>query len=308
MLRPSSIVVAALAAAALFAQSGDETVIRSETRLVVLHASVVDKKGKLITNLPQQAFKVYENGAEQTIKLFRREDVPISLGIIVDNSGSMRPRRARVERSALDLVRASNPQDEVFIVNFNDESYLDVPFTSDIKKMEEGIARIDSRGGTALRDSISMSMDYLKQQGKKDKKVLLVVTDGADTASNERNTLEKLVEKAHKDEILIYAIGLLNEEEPHEAKKAKRVLNALTTASGGVAYYPKQETEVDQLALEVAHDIRNQYIIAYTPTLPDDGAFRQIKVTVNGPGHPTVRTRTGYYANAPTRSASLEHP
>ncbi|HZU26478.1 MAG TPA: VWA domain-containing protein [Bryobacteraceae bacterium] len=297
-----------VAAAALPAQNRDETVIHTETRLVVLHASVVDRHGKLITNLPQQAFKVFENGAEQSIKVFRREDVPISLGIIIDNSGSMRPRRSRVERASLDLVRASNPQDEVFVVNFNDEAYLDVPFTSDIKKMEEGIARIDSRGGTALRDSISMSMDYLKKEGKKDKKVLLVVTDGADTASNDRDTLEKLVDKAHKDEVLIYAIGLLNEEEPHEAKKAKRVLNALTTASGGLAFYPKQDSEVDELALEVAHDIRNQYIIAYTPTEPPDGSFRQIKVTVNGPGHPTVRTRTGYYATPETRTASLEKP
>lgn len=307
MLRLSSTIVLATMVVAV-AQSPDDTIFHADTRLVVLHASVVDKHGKLITNLPQQAFKVYENGAEQTIKVFRREDVPISLGLVIDNSGSMRPRRSRVERASLDLVRASNPQDEVFVVNFNDEAYLDVPFTGDMKKMEEGIARIDSRGGTALRDSISESMDYLKAQGKKDKKVLLVVTDGADTASNDRDTLEKLVDKAHKDEVLIYAIGLLNEEEPHEAKKAKRVLNALTEASGGMSYYPKQEADVDQLALQVAHEIRNQYIIAYTPTTPDDGSFRQIKVTVNGPGHPTVRTRTGYYATPPTRTASINKP
>jgi Ca-activated chloride channel family protein len=308
MLRLSSF-LPLLAAGSLLAQTGgDDTIFHIDTRLVVLHASVVDKHGKLITNLNQQAFKVFENGAEQPIKVFRREDVPVSLGMVIDNSGSMRPRRTRVERASLALVRASNPQDEAFVVNFNEEAYLDVPFTSDIKKLEEGIARIDSRGGTALRDSISMSMDYLKKEGKKDKKVLLVVTDGADTASNDRNTLEKLVDKARKNEVLIYAIGLLNEEEPHEAKKAKRVLSALTTASGGVAFYPKQDSEVDELALEVAHEIRNQYIIAYTPTTPPDGSFRQIRVTVNGPGHPTVRTRTGYYATAETRTATLEKP
>src|SRR5438067_1121033 len=133
-MRRLSSTVLCLAAAAVVAQSGDDTVIRTETRLVVLHASVVDKKGKLITNLPQQAVKVYENGAEQAIKVFRREDVPLSLGLVIDNSGSMRPRRSRVERASLDLVRASNPQDEVFVVNFNDEAYLDVPFTGDIKK------------------------------------------------------------------------------------------------------------------------------------------------------------------------------
>jgi VWFA-related protein len=163
--------------------------------------------------------------------------------------------------------------------------------------LEQGIARIDSRGGTALRDSISMSIDYLKEKGKKDKKVLLVITDGNDTASNDRDTLEKLVIKAQKSEVLIFAVGLLSEEEPHEAKKAKRVLTALTSNSGGLAYYPKELAEVDEIALRVAHEIRNQYIIAYTPSNPSlDGTFRQIHVTVKGPGTPTVRTRTGYYA------------
>jgi len=270
---------------------------RSDSRLVVLHASVVDRKGKLLTDLPQSAFKVYENGAEQSIKLFKREDVPVSLGMVIDNSGSMRDKRPRVERASLDLVRASNQQDEVFIVNFNDEAYLDVEFTNDMHLLEQGIARIDSRGGTALRDSISMSIDYLKEKGKKDKKVLLVVTDGNDTASNDRNTLEKLVMKAQKSEVLIYAVGLLSDEEPHDAKKARRVLDALTHTSGGLAYYPKDLTEVDAIAERVAHEIRNQYIIAYTPSNPAlDGTFRQIHVAVKGPGSPVVRTRTGYFA------------
>jgi VWFA-related protein len=305
MLRLSS-AVALLAAASLWAQSdtapkapNDEGpfTFKADARLVVLHASVVDHKGKLLTDLPQSAFKVYENGAEQSIKVFKREDVPVSMGMVIDNSGSMRDKRARVERASLDLVRASNQQDEVFIVNFNDEAYLDVEFTNDMHLLEQGIARIDSRGGTALRDSISMSIDYLKEKGRKDKKVLLVVTDGNDTASNDRDTLEKLVMKAQKSEVLIYAIGLLSDEEPHEAKKAKRVLNALTTASGGLTYYPKDLTEVDAIALRVAHEIRNQYIIAYTPSNPAlDGTFRQIRVAVKGPGSPVVRTRTGYFA------------
>ena len=298
MLRLSSL-FCLVATCALLAQSDEPPTFRSDSRLVVLHASVVDRKGKLLTELPQSAFKVYENGAEQSIKIFKREDVPVSLGMVIDNSGSMRDKRARVERASLDLVRASNKQDEVFIVNFNDEAYLDVEFTNDMHLLEQGIARIDSRGGTALRDSISMSIDYLKEKGKKDKKVLLVVTDGNDTASNDRDTLEKLVLKAQKSEVLIYAVGLLSDEEPHDAKKAKRVLNALTSASGGLAYYPKDVTEVDAIALRVAHEIRNQYIIAYTPSNPAlDGTFRQIHVAVKGPGSPVVRTRTGYFATA----------
>src|ERR1700736_2980339 len=208
----------------------------SETRLVILPVTVADKSGKLIPNLPQNAFKVFENGAEQPIKSFHREDVPVSLGIIIDNSGSMRDKRLKVETASADLVKASNPQDEVFVVNFNDEAFLDVPFTNDMKKLEQGLARIDSRGGTAMRDAISMSIDYLKEKGKKDKKVLLVVTDGNDTASS--GTLEKLIDKARNAEVLIYSIGLLNEEEKREAKKAKRALDAITHESGGLSFYP----------------------------------------------------------------------
>jgi len=265
------------------------------TRLVVLPISVSDKNGKLITDLQQKSFKVYENGVEQPIKLFKREDVPVSLGIIIDNSGSMREKRQKVETASMDLVKASNPQDEVFIVNFNDEAYLDVEFTNDIKKMEEGVARIDSRGGTAMRDAIIKSIDYLKEKGKRQKKVLLVVTDGNDNAS--RIGLEKLVSQAQQSEVLIYAIGLLNEEERHEARIAKRALDSLARESGGLAFYPKSLAEVDELTLQVAHELRNQYTIAYSPTIQAmDGSFRQIKVTVNGPGRPLVRTRTGYYA------------
>ncbi|HYL37251.1 MAG TPA: VWA domain-containing protein [Bryobacteraceae bacterium] len=281
-------------------QPPDETPnFRADTRLVVLPISVADRNGKLITDLQQRAFKVYENGVEQPIKIFKREDVPISLGIIIDNSGSMKEKRQKVETASMDLVKASNKQDEVFIVNFNDDAWLDVPFTSDIKALEDGVAKIDSRGGTAMRDAISLSLDYLKKEGKRQKKVLLVITDGNDNASS--ISLEKLVTRAQNDEVLIYAIGLLNEEERREAKIARRALDSLSRESGGVAFYPKGVAEVDQIALQVAHEIRNQYTIAYSPIIQAmDGSFRQIKVTVNGPGHPVVRTRTGYYATPDT--------
>jgi Ca-activated chloride channel family protein len=301
MRRPSSLLLFCCCLA--FAQSkqppvptADEpTTFTAETRWVILPVSVSDKNGKLITDLQQKAFKVFENGIEQPIKFFRHEDVPISLGIIVDNSGSMKEKRQKVEVASVDLVKASNPHDEVFIVNFNDEAYLDVEFTNDIKKMEEGVARIDSRGGTAMREAISMSIDYLKEKGKNHKKVLLVVTDGNDNAST--ISLERLVDRARQNEVLIYSIGLLDEEERREAKSAKRALNALTHESGGLSFYPKAVAEVDAIALQVAHEIRNQYTLAYSPlNEARDGSFRQIKVMVTGPGHPQVRTRTGYYA------------
>lgn len=275
----------------------DETgaVFRTDTRLVVLHATVVDKSGRLITTLPRTAFHTFEDGVEQQIKLFRREDVPVSMGLVIDNSGSMREKRRKVEAAAIALVKASNPQDEVFIVNFNDEPFQDVPFTSDLKRMEEGLARIDSRGGTAMRDSILASIGYAKSKGRRDKKVIVAITDGNDNMSE--IGLERLVREAQQQEVLIYTIGLFSEEDRGEAKKAQRAIDTITKATGGQAYYPKEVDEVGKIALQVAHDIRNQYIIAYSPSNQAlDGSFRAIRVQVRGPNRPTARTRTGYYA------------
>jgi VWFA-related protein len=281
----------------LFAQE-PEAIFRSDTRLVNLHATVVDGKGKHVTNLPQKAFKVLENNVEQPLKVFKREDVPVSMGIVIDNSGSMRNKRLKVEAAAMQLVKASNPSDEVFVVNFNDEAFLDTKdFTSDLKELEEALTKIDSRGGTAMRDAIRMSIDFAKEKGKKDKKVLLVITDGDD--NNSSGTQESLVKAAQQSEILIYAIGLLTEEERRAATKAKRALIQISEATGGVAYFPKELDEVEKIAHDVARDIRNQYVLAYSPTNPAlDGSYRQIKVAVNGPGRLSCRTRSGYYATA----------
>ena len=266
-----------------------------DTKLVVLHASVLDKNGKLVTNIPQSGFKVFENNVEQPLKIFNREDVPVSMGIIIDNSGSMREKRPKVAAAALELIKASNPQDEVFIVDFNDVAYLDAPFTNNLKKLEQVLDKIDTRGGTAMRDAISMSIDYAKTEGKKTKKVLLVITDGNDNTSNE--TLEQLVRKARQSEVLIYCIGLLNDEEPREGRAAKNALKKLAEASGGLDYYPKTLGEVESITPQIAHEIRNQYILAYTPlNAALDGTFRAIKVTVKAPGNPTVRVRNGYFA------------
>jgi len=279
------------------AKPDDETTFRSDARLVVLHASVIDKSGHLVTTLPQSAFKVYENNVEQSIRTFRREDVPVSLGLVIDNSGSMRDKRRRVEAAALAAVKASNPHDEVMVVNFNDEAYDDSNgFTSDLKKLDEALTKIDSRGGTAMRDALSMTIDFVKKKGKHDKKVILVVTDGNDTASTQV-TLETLVQRAHDEGVLLYFIGLLNEEDKGEARKAKRAMEALAKASGGTAVFPDTVEDVERIALAMAQEIRNQYIITYTPSNQNlDGTFRQIRVVANGPNRPVVRTRSGYYA------------
>lgn len=278
-------------------QDEDTAVFRSDTRLVLVHASVVDRSGKLITNLPQAAFKITENGVEQQIKIFRREDVPVSMGVIIDNSGSMRDKAAKVAAAAVDLIKASNPQDEVFVVNFNDDAYLDQSFTNDIKKLEQALSRYQTKGGTAMRDAISMSMDYVKDKARKEKKVLVVVTDGNDNTSS--ISLEDMVRKAQQSGVLVYSVGILSEEEPRETRRAKRALHDLALASGGLDYYPKDLEEIDKIVPEVAREIRNQYTIAYTPTNDSlDGTFRRIAVAVNAPGRPTVRSRNGYYATA----------
>ena len=306
---------AILAAAAVYAQqskapaSQDDTgaVFRSDTRLVVCHTTVIDKNGHLVTDLPQSAFTVYENGVQQPIKSFKREDVPVSMGLIIDNSGSMRDKRARVEAAAATLAKDSNPDDEVFVVNFNDEAFLDNPhgkdFTSDIKEIQEALTRIDSRGGTAMRDAIRMSIDHLKEKAHKDKKVLVVVTDGNDNSSV--ITLENLVKTAQQSEVLIYGVGLLSEEERREAKRAERALTDLAVATGGECFFPKEVSEVERIAHQVARDIRSQYTIVYSPTnAAMDGSFRTIKIAVNGNGRLTARTRSGYYATDKSMTAA----
>jgi len=305
-------------AVSLLSQSGvapskadEDPTFRSDARLVVLHASVVDKSGHLVTTLPQSAFKVYENNVEQAIRTFRREDVPVSMALVIDNSGSMRDKRKRVETAALAAVKASNPRDEVMVVNFNDEAFDDSNgFTSDLRKLDEALTKIDSRGGTAIRDALNMTIDAVRKKGKHDKKVVLAVTDGNDTASTQV-TLETLVQRAHDDGVLMYFIGLLNEEDKGEAKKAKRAMEALARASGGTAVFPDAVDDVERIALAMAQEIRNQYIITYTPNNQNlDGTFRQIRVVANGPNRPVVRTRTGYYATPDrgSRNASTSSP
>jgi VWFA-related protein len=217
----------------------------------------------------------------------------------------MRDKRKKVEAAALAMVKASNSRDEVTIINFNDEAFQDVEFTGDTKKMEEGLTRIDSRGGTAMRDAISTTIDYLKEKGKHDKKVIVVITDGDDNASSQSMTLERLVQKAHQSEVLLYMVGLLSEESKRDASRAKHALQILADASGGSASFPKELTDVEKVTLQIASEIRNQYIIEYNPVNQNfDGSFRPVRVAVNAAGKPTVRTRTGYYAtpDAPKKS------
>lgn len=270
-------------------------VFRKQVEEVVLHATVVDDKQRIVTNLEKAAFTVYEDGRPQTITSFRHEDIPVAMGIVVDNSGSMREKRQKVNAAALNLVRSSNPSDEVFIVNFNDEYYLDQDFTSNINKLKEGLEKIDARGGTALYDAVVASADHLKG-AKLDKKVIFVVTDGEDNASTE--SLEQAVRRLQAENgPTVYAIGILGEEE--HPKRAKRALQVMSERTGGLAFFPKTLDDVDAISRTVAHDIRSQYTIGYKPATPkNQGGYRQVKVDARSHnyGKLTVRTKSGYYA------------
>jgi Ca-activated chloride channel homolog len=270
-------------------------VFHSDVQEVLLHATVIDDKQRMVTTLDQNAFAVFEDGKPQVIKSFRHEDIPISLGIVIDNSGSMREKRAKVVKAAVNLVRASNPHDEVFVVNFSDEYYLDQPFTNKINLLQEALEKYETRGGTALYDAVVASADELKKHGKLQKKILFVVTDGEDDAS--RESLEQAVRRLQEENgPTVYAIGVLGEE---RQRRAKRALETMAERTGGIAFFPRSLEEVDSISSAVARDIRNQYTIGYKPTTPKSaGGYRTIRVDAHshGYGKLTVRTRSGYYA------------
>ncbi len=288
-------------------QQGDVYIFKKEVDEVTLHATVVDEHNRLVTDLTKGDFTVLEDGKPQKIVSFRREDVPVAMGIVIDNSGSMRDKRPKVNAAAINLVQASNPQDQVFVVNFNEEYFLDQDYTGSVPKLRDALERIESRGGTALYDATVASADHLKKSGALEKKVLLVVTDGEDNAS--RESLEEAVRRLEEQNgPTIYTIGILDEE---RSKRARRALRQMAEDTGGEAFFPKSLDEVQAITSQIAHDIRNQYTITYRPTRPQSaGGYRQVKVDAQAKGykHLQVRTRSGYYAGENRNRAALVGP
>jgi VWFA-related protein len=271
-----------------------EATFRVGTDLVLLNVSVFDSAGQVLKGLPQSAFTVLENGVRQQISVFRQEDVPVSLGLIIDNSASMANKRDRVVSSAMAMIKASNPEDEVFAIYFNDTPELVQGFTSDPALLEKGLRSLHPAGETAMRDAVLLGIDELRAHARRDKRVLVVITDGEDNSSIA--TRERLAEAARSSNVIVYAIGLLGEEKPEAAARARQSLEELTQATGGRAWFPAGVEEMAAIAPEIAHEIRNQYIVGYHPSNDiKDGKFRTIQVQVNVPGA-TVRTRSGYYA------------
>jgi VWFA-related protein len=273
-------------------------VLRQDVEEVVLNCTVLDGN-RLVPDLKKEDFTVNEDGVRQTLISFQHTDLPVSIAIVVDNSGSMSRKRPAVNKSALDLVQASNPQDEAFVVNFSDEAFIDQEFTSDVNKLRDGLGHIESRGGTALYDAVVASADTLVADAKRPKQVLILITDGEDNAStlNLEQTIRRVQQLSGP---VIYSIGLLfgDEMSRSEVRHARRALEMLSTETGGMAFFPKSIEQIDQIAAEVARDIRNQYTLGYHSTKPTtEPGFRrvEVKAEAKGMGKLTVRTRTGYY-------------
>ncbi len=268
-------------------------VFKKQVQEVVLHATVVDEAGRLVTSLDRSAFSVYQNGQPETITSFRREDVPVAIGIVIDNSGSMRDKRAKVNQAVVNLVRASNSQDQVFVVNFSQTPYLDQDYTSDVNLLQTALRQVASRGSTALYDAVVASDVHLRNNPRLDKKVLLLITDGQDNMS--RETLQDALRKLQSNKgATLYAIGLSSEGMTRGAREA---LQSLAASTGGAAYFPQTLDEVDSITRSIAHDIRSQYTLAYNPGGNIGTGYQRIQVEARGPSRTrlTVRTRTGYY-------------
>lgn len=265
---------------------------------VLLNCTVIDEKGRPVEGLAQGDFRVWEDSAPQRITAFRHQDLPVSMGILIDDSGSMRDKRSEVNRAAMDLLRNSNRQDTAFVVNFSDRAYLDQGFTTDLVALNRGLSRFDSQGTTALYDAVAASADELAKDGKLQKQVLLIVSDGADNAS--RLSREQAIRRVQNlGGPVVYSIGLLFDSDPREFERAKDALFNLSEDTGGIAYFPRSLDEVDRIAVQVAADIRNQYTIGYHSSKSASlGGYRVVHVEAYSPkyGKLTVRTRRGYYA------------
>ncbi len=276
----------------------DEGTIRVNVDLVVLHATVQKHRRRtLVSGLGKEDFQVYEDGVLQEIHSFSHEDIPVTVGLVIDNSGSMIPKRGEVIAAALAFARSSNPYDQIFLVNFNENVSFglpeNTPFTDNVAQLEVVLSRTAADGMTALYDAVAAGLEHLKK-GKQDKKVLIVISDGADNAS--KLSLAEIMTMAEQSDTIIYTMGLFEEGDPD---RNPGVLKRLAGATGGEAYLPWSVKDVVPICERIARDIRNQYTLAYIPTnRKQDGTYRAIEVKAGAPGRGglLVRTRAGYYA------------
>jgi Ca-activated chloride channel homolog len=269
-------------------------VFKKEVEEVILHATVVDDQNRLITGLARNNFVVYEDGKRQELTSFRTERVPVALGILIDNSGSMLPKRAKVNEAALRLVDASQQEDRVFVVNFGEDAFLDQDYTDDVGKLRAALQRVETRGSTALYDALIAAVDHLNQTSPLEKKVLLAVTDGQDNAS--QATFQQVLRKLQsKNGPVLYTIALEWNERDEGNRQSLRTLCEQT---GGTAFFPSSLDEVQSIASAIARDIRSQYVIDYRSSNPQtSGTYHSIQIqAIDGYTRLRVATRAGYYS------------
>ncbi len=281
--------------------------ISINTDLVLLDVTVTDQSNRPIYDLKKEDFSVFEDKVKQEITDVTREEVPVSFGLVIDTSGSMRAKLQVVSDAAALLVKQMREKDEAFVCSFKAESELVQEFTSDRRDLQDALNELYSSGGTSLLDAIIATADYAQQKAKQRRKALIIITDGLEKNSSvkEREVLEAVKE----DEAQIYLVGFIDEEDNEKglfgkspAKKARELLTRLATDSGGRAFFPKEVSEMPAIADQIAKDLRTQYVVYYTPSnSTKDGTFRSVKVVLNPKDNRklTARTRQGYYARDP---------
>lgn len=300
--------VAGLSIAPARAQQRGGFVIKLDVDLVVLHTTVVDRRsGHQITDLKAENFTIYEDGKKQQISRFLNEDVPVTVGLVLDNSASMAKKRDQMMAGALAFISYSNPDDEFFVVNFNSDYYLDLEgkdFTNNLEEVQVALDRTATRGTTSFYDALRASITHSKR-GTHQKKVIVVISDGVDNTSY--SDYDTLYEEAQQTEVGLYFIVLpcTEDDEKRECRRAKRQIRKLADATGGMAYFPTSLDQVQALGHQIAQDVRNQYVIGYTPTnRTRDGSYRRVEVKVKAPKRKLeARHRPGYFANS-TRQGS----
>jgi Ca-activated chloride channel family protein len=279
-------------------ESAGEYRIRTNVDRVVLPVTVVDRKGELVPGLAQQDFAVYEDGRPQHIRSFFYRDVPVTVGLVIDGSSSMLPKRGNAILAALHFLRLSNPADEVFLVSFNEKVYFGLPeatpFSGDPSRLREALLAFPSRGRTALYDGVAAALRHLAR-GSRDKKALVVVSDGGDNASI--SSFRQLLDAVQRSDAIVYTIALLDER---DSNRNIGVLKKLARSTGGEAFLPLTAAELPGICEHVAGVLRSQYTVGYAPANENhDGAYRRIEVVATAPGSGrklVVRTRSGYYA------------
>ncbi len=305
-------VAAGYAGASWSAQSdsANQGTISVVAALVVLPVRVTGADGDFVSGLTQEQFRVYEDGRRQPITLFRQEDTPVTVGLVVDHSSSMGPKLPSVAAAVSAFAQSSNPEDEMFVVDFSDNVSVKLPggkpFTSDPRELAQAVSAVSARGMTALYDAVAEGLNHL-QLGRWDKKALIVVSDGGDNASARKYA--DILELARRSQAVIYAIGLVD---AHEEENPD-VLRHLCKDTGGLAFFPKEGQSVSEISASIAHDLRQQYTIGFTPEKKNNGSFRKIRVEVSAPGRGKlqVRTRSGYFAapqKGPVARASKDRP